>query len=90
MEWFVLFMAVNPHDIMVMIVWATPITYLYGISVSLVIDWAVRRWEIQSNWKVGHMYLFAGCLFFGILYLFGVFGWEIMKSSNRMECMKRL
>lgn len=76
--WFVLFVAVNPHDIMVMIVWAAPVTYLYGISISFVIDWVVRKWEIRSNWKVGCLYLFAGYLFFGILYLFGVFGWEIM------------
>lgn len=56
-----------------MIVWATPVTYVYGISISLVIDWAVRRWETRSNWKVEFLYLFAGYLFFGILYLLGGF-----------------
>lgn len=75
--WFILFGLTNPHDIMAMIVWAAPVTYLYGISVSYVIDWVIRKWQMRSKWSHGLLYLFAGYLFFAILFIFGAFDWKI-------------
>ena len=61
---FLLFGYFNPHDVLVLLVWAAPITYIYGIGMSYLMDWIVRKWEVRNKISIGLLYMVAGALFF--------------------------
>ncbi len=61
---FLLFGYWNPHDVLVMLMWAAPISYIYGILSSYAIDWLARKRGITNKWLIGFLYVLAGALFF--------------------------
>ncbi|WP_134701270.1 hypothetical protein [Ammoniphilus sp. YIM 78166] len=61
---FLLFGYWNPHDILIMLMWAAPISYTYGILSSYLIDGLAWKWKITNKWLIGVLYVLAGALFF--------------------------
>jgi hypothetical protein len=60
---FVAFGHFNPHDILVLLVWAAPITYVYGIAISYLLDWVSKKWKLQGRVLMGFLYSLTGALF---------------------------
>jgi hypothetical protein len=67
---FLLFGYFNPHDILVLLIYAAPITYVYGIAMSYFMDWIIRKWEIRRWVVIGLLYALAGALFFIPFFIF--------------------
>ncbi|RXT06464.1 hypothetical protein [Ammoniphilus sp. CFH 90114] len=67
---FLLFGYWNPHDILVMLIWASPITYVYGICSSYALDWVSNRYRLKNKVLIAFLYSLTGALFFIPLFQF--------------------